>query len=73
MTLTRTLSRTLPYSADKVVQRTIQTLSPMQNQSGGFGAGHGQTSHCAASYAAVLSLAMVGGNDGLEMVDRRSL
>ena len=51
----------------------IQTLSPMQNADGGFGSGHGQISHCAPSYAAVLSLAMVGGDESMNMIDRRAL
>lgn len=51
----------------------VQTLVPMQNRDGGFGGGHGQMSHCAASYAAILSLAMVGGKEALDMIDRRAL
>ncbi|KAL8729817.1 MAG: hypothetical protein Q9181_004863 [Wetmoreana brouardii] len=54
-------------------ERVIQTLSPMQNAGGGFGGGHGQLSHVAPSYAAVLSLAMVGGPESLDTIDRRSL
>lgn len=49
---------------------TITTLAPMQNPDGGFGGGHGQYSHSAASYASILSLAMV---DGLELVDRKAM
>ncbi|MCJ1270655.1 CAAX farnesyltransferase (FTase) subunit beta [Lobaria immixta] len=30
--------------------RVVQTLSPMQNLDGGFGGGHGQTSHCAPTW-----------------------
>jgi len=51
-------------------QRLIETVKPMQNKSGGFGGGHGQFSHCAASYACVLSLAMV---DALEEVNRKAI
>lgn len=53
--------------------RVLKTFSPMQNPSGGFGGGPGQTSHAAPSYAAVLSLAMVGGDESLDMIDRRAL
>lgn len=53
--------------------RVLETFSPMQNASGGFGGGHGQNSHAAPSYAVVLSLAMVGGNEGMNMIDRRAL
>ena len=51
----------------------LETCAPMQNASGGFGGGHGQTSHVAPSYAVVLSLAMVGGTDTLDLIDRRAL
>ena len=53
--------------------RVLDTFSPLQNPSGGFGGGHGQISHAAPSYAVVLSLAMVGGNESLDMIDRRTL
>ncbi|KAI9846275.1 MAG: CAAX farnesyltransferase (FTase) subunit beta [Sclerophora amabilis] len=54
-------------------ERVIATLSPMQNPDGGFGGGHGQMSHCAASYAAVLSLILVGGEEAWETIDRKTL
>ena len=54
-------------------ERVLETLSPMQSSTGGFGGGHGQTSHICPSYAVVLSLAMVGGNESLGMIDRRAL
>ena len=53
--------------------RVIQTLSPMQNADGGFGSGHGQISHGAPSYAAILSLAMVGSDESLNLINRKSL
>ena len=53
--------------------RVVETCTPMQNLSGGFGGGHCQTSHAAPSYAAVLSLAMVGGREALNLIDRRAL
>ncbi len=55
------------------MHRVISTFSPMQNPEGGFGGGHGQISHIAATYAAVLSLAMVGGAESLELIDRRAM
>ena len=45
----------------------------MQNASGGFGGGNGQMSHLASSYAAILALLIVGGDEALELVDRRAL
>lgn len=45
----------------------------MQNPTGGFGGGHGQMSHSASSYAAVLTLAMVGGSEAYRLIDRRGM
>ena len=53
--------------------RVIETFAPAQNATGGFGGGHGQISHCAPSYAVVLSLAIVGGVDAWDLIDRRAL
>ncbi|KXL45271.1 hypothetical protein M433DRAFT_151129 [Acidomyces richmondensis BFW] len=50
--------------------RLIETVRPLQNPTGGFGGGHGQYSHGACSYAAVLALACV---EGLEVVDRKAM
>ncbi|PNS20901.1 Protein farnesyltransferase subunit beta [Sphaceloma murrayae] len=51
-------------------ERATQTFTPLQNSTGGFGGGHGQTSHVAAAYASTLALALVG---ALETVDRRGM
>ncbi|KAM0521169.1 hypothetical protein ACHAPE_002642 [Trichoderma viride] len=53
--------------------RLIETVRPMQNKTGGFGGGFGQLSHLATTYATVLSLALVGGDEAFEVVDRRSM
>lgn len=55
--------------------RLAATVGPMQNAStsGGFAGGFGQTSHLATTYATVLSLAMVGGVEAFQLVDRRSM
>jgi protein farnesyltransferase subunit beta len=45
----------------------------MQNATGGFGGGHGQMSHCAPSFAAVLSLALVGGDETFQIIDRQAM
>ncbi|KAL4788267.1 terpenoid cyclases/protein prenyltransferase alpha-alpha toroid [Aspergillus varians] len=63
----------LGEDVSKYSQRAISTITPMQNPTGGFGGGHGQISHCASSYAAVLSLAMVGGEDALNIIDRQAM
>lgn len=51
----------------------VKTLYPAQNKTGGFGGGHGQYSHLAGTYAALLSLAIVGGEDAYSLVDRDSM
>ncbi|MCJ1280836.1 CAAX farnesyltransferase (FTase) subunit beta [Xylographa opegraphella] len=55
------------------ISHVIDTFSASQNADGGFGGGFGQLSHCAASYAAILSLSMVGGREVLDLIDRRAL
>ena len=59
--------------ADLFEHRTMETLAPMQNSGGGFGGGQGQASHIAATYAAVLSLALVGSDECLNLIDRRAM
>ncbi|KAF6804204.1 prenyltransferase and squalene oxidase [Colletotrichum musicola] len=51
----------------------VATVRTMQNPSGGVGGGHGQNSHLATTYAVVLALAIVGGEDAYEVIDRRSM
>ncbi|KAL1857000.1 hypothetical protein VTK73DRAFT_8158 [Phialemonium thermophilum] len=53
--------------------RVIETALSMQNSTGGFGGGNGQLSHLATTYAVVLALALVGGEDAYEAIDRRAL
>jgi protein farnesyltransferase subunit beta len=53
--------------------RVIKTFAPMQNASGGFGGGHGQYSHLAGTYAAILSLALVGGEAAYSLINRESM
>ncbi|EXJ90003.1 protein farnesyltransferase subunit beta [Capronia epimyces CBS 606.96] len=50
--------------------RVIKTFFSMQNSSGGFGGGFGQYSHLAGTYAALLSLALVGGDEAYTLIDR---
>lgn len=51
----------------------IETAQSMQNDSGGFGGGNGQLSHLATTYAVVLALALVGGEEAYEVVDRKAM
>ncbi|KAF7547767.1 hypothetical protein G7Z17_g7511 [Cylindrodendrum hubeiense] len=54
-------------------ERLIETVRPMQNALGGFAGGFGQTSHLATTYATVLALALVGGDEAYDVVDRRAM
>lgn len=54
-------------------ERLINTVRPIQNANGGFGGGNGQMSHLAPSYAIVLSLAIVGGEEALDIIDRKTM
>jgi len=54
-------------------ERLISTVRPLQNRTGGFGGGHGQMSHLAATYATVLSLGIVGGEDAIGIIDRKAM
>ncbi len=65
--------RTLGEDVTLYRERLISTVRPMQNDTGGFGGGHGQVSHLATTYAVVLSLAMVGGEPALEVIDRKEM
>lgn len=51
----------------------IETARTMQNESGGFGGGHGQTSHLATSYAVILAIALVGGEEAYDVIDRKGM
>jgi protein farnesyltransferase subunit beta len=48
-------------------------VRPMQHPEGGFGGGAGQMAHLAPTYAVILALSMVGGDEALELVDRRAM
>jgi protein farnesyltransferase subunit beta len=51
----------------------VATAQHLQNETGGFGGGFGQLSHLATTYAMVLALAIVGGEDAYEVIDRRAM
>ncbi len=65
----------IPYYCEVLTMtfRVIKTFTPMQNASGGFGGGHGQYSHLAGTYAAILSLALVGGEAAYALINRESM
>lgn len=54
-------------------QAIIETARSFQNETGGFGGGGKQTSHLATTYATVLAIALVGGEDAYEVIDRKAL
>lgn len=54
-------------------EKVIASVRPSQNITGGFGGGNGQMSHLAPTYAVVLSLAMVGGKEALDIIDRKAM
>lgn len=54
-------------------ERLISTVLPIQNSTGGFGGGNGQMSHLAPTYAILLSLAIVGGDDAFGIIDRKAM
>ncbi|TAQ88026.1 hypothetical protein B7494_g3645 [Chlorociboria aeruginascens] len=54
-------------------ERLVSTVRPIQNITGGFGGGNGQMSHLASTYAILLSLAMVGGKEALDVIDRKAM
>ncbi|KAK5097163.1 CAAX farnesyltransferase (FTase) subunit beta [Lithohypha guttulata] len=51
----------------------IKTFEPLQNKSGGFGGGQGHLSHLAGTYAVILAVSMVGGQDVYNVIDRVAL
>ncbi len=53
--------------------RVIQVLRSCQNENGGFGGGPYQISHVAPTYAAVNTIAILGIQEGFDMIDRYHL
>ncbi|KAL6252344.1 CAAX farnesyltransferase (FTase) subunit beta [Rhinocladiella similis] len=53
--------------------RVVTTFYSMQNATGGFGGGFGQYSHLAGTYAGLLSLALVGGEEAYSLIDRKAM
>ncbi|TDZ16954.1 Protein farnesyltransferase subunit beta [Colletotrichum orbiculare MAFF 240422] len=63
----------LGFDAATYREDLVSTVRTMQNLSGGVGGGHGQNSHLATTYAVVLALAIVGGEEAYEVIDRRAM
>ncbi|KAJ4295313.1 CAAX farnesyltransferase (FTase) subunit beta [Kalmusia sp. IMI 367209] len=63
-----------PLSYDRLTSiRVIHTFSLVQYPDGGYGGNFGHLPHLAATYAAVLSILMVGGKDAYDSINRKSL
>lgn len=54
-------------------KRVAHTFSLAQHPEGGYGGGYGQLPHLACTYAAVLSLAMAGGTESYNSINRKAL
>ncbi|KAL3423648.1 prenyltransferase and squalene oxidase [Phlyctema vagabunda] len=64
---------TLGEDASAYRERLLSTARPIQNSTGGFGGGNGQMSHLASTYAIILALAIVGGEEAFEAIDRKAM
>lgn len=53
--------------------RLLASLAACQNATGGFGGGHGQLSHLATSYAAVLALLAGADQRAYDLIDRKAM
>lgn len=56
-----------------VDNRIVATAQQAQHPDGGFGGGPGQFSHSATSYAMVLALINAGGEEALQVIDRKKM
>ncbi|KAH6678798.1 prenyltransferase and squalene oxidase [Plectosphaerella plurivora] len=54
-------------------RQLADTARSMQNPDGGFGGGPGQQSHLATTFAVILSIAVVGGEEAYEVIDRKAM
>lgn len=66
----------LPGTEDHIKSASTklrESVKLCQNPEGGFGGGFGQISHLAPTYAVILSLAIIGGENNYDVVDRKKL
>jgi len=66
-------SAVIPFLIINVNSRVISSLKACQHPEGGFSGGHGQIAHLAPTYAAVLALSLIGGEDAFDLIDRTKL
>eukprot|EP00210_Caulerpa_lentillifera_P009155 g8729.t1 len=62
-----------PLPPKPTVEDIIFFLGQCQDSQGGFGGGPGQLPHLAATYAAVMSLAIIGTEEALQIIDRKGM
>ncbi len=53
--------------------KAVQKLRNCLNDDGGFGGGFGQMSHLAPTYAAVNTIAILGIQEGFELINRQKM
>ena len=53
--------------------RALASLKACQHPEGGFGGSHGHMAHLAPTYAALNTLALYGGDDAFEIVNREKM
>lgn len=46
---------------------------PLQSPTGGYGGGHGQSPHVITSYATVIALVILGGEEAYDLTDRKAM
>ncbi|KAF2690270.1 terpenoid cyclases/Protein prenyltransferase [Lentithecium fluviatile CBS 122367] len=63
----------LGHDISEYRERVAHTFSLAQHPTGGHGGGYGQLPHLAATYAAVLSIVMVGGAEAYESINRKTM
>ncbi|KAF2001966.1 terpenoid cyclases/Protein prenyltransferase [Amniculicola lignicola CBS 123094] len=63
----------LGHDVSEYGERVVSTFAPFQHPTGGFGGGHGQLPHLACSYAATLSLIIVGTPSAYDSINRRTM
>lgn len=64
---------TLGYYLHLTFYRIAHTFSLAQHPTGGYGGGFGQLPHLACTYAALLSMAMAGGTETYESINRKTM
>ncbi|KAF4310962.1 Prenyltransferase/squalene oxidase [Botryosphaeria dothidea] len=51
----------------------VEMYRPLQSPTGGYGGGHGQSPHVITSYATVIALVILGGEEAYDLTDRKAM